>query len=194
MAQQVAQAISVFQEQRTGCLPQAMTVVLSEDTLVVTLHEALSPAEKALASTPESAAQVQEFHGGSAMLVLSKKDRESAVVGGADVASTLSAEPIHSSMAPAASSELVAAEKLDGTDLPSTGLVVLIRHRLQHHPRFRGRASLFAITLVGETIVVTGRLPSHHLKQLLQQAIRVIPGVVRIQYVTIARWEDYRLP
>ena len=39
-----------------------MTVVLSEDTVVVTLHEALSPAEKALARTPEGAAQVQEFH------------------------------------------------------------------------------------------------------------------------------------
>jgi uncharacterized protein YbcI len=37
-------------------------VVLSDDTLVVTLHEALSPAEKALAGTPEGAAQVQEFH------------------------------------------------------------------------------------------------------------------------------------
>jgi uncharacterized protein YbcI len=36
--------------------------VLSDDTLVVTLHEALSPAEKALANTPEGAIQVQEFH------------------------------------------------------------------------------------------------------------------------------------
>ena len=62
MAQQVAQAISVFQEKRTGYPPKAVTVVLSDDTLVVTLHEALSPAEKALASTPEGAAQVQEFH------------------------------------------------------------------------------------------------------------------------------------
>jgi uncharacterized protein YbcI len=62
MAQQVAQAISVFQEQRTGHPPKAVTVVLSEDTLVVTLHDALSPAEKALARTPEGAAQVQEYH------------------------------------------------------------------------------------------------------------------------------------
>ena len=62
MAQQVAQAISVFQEQRTGYPPKAVTVVLSDDTLVVTLHEALSPAEKALARTPEGAVQVQEFH------------------------------------------------------------------------------------------------------------------------------------
>jgi uncharacterized protein YbcI len=62
MAQQVAQAIRVFQEQRTGYPPKAVTVVLSDDTLVVTLHEALSPAEKALACTPDGAVQVQEYH------------------------------------------------------------------------------------------------------------------------------------
>ena len=62
MAQQVAEAISVFQERRTGYPPKAVTVVLSDDTLVVTLHEALSPAEKAVSRTPEGAAQVQEFH------------------------------------------------------------------------------------------------------------------------------------
>ena len=62
MAQQVAQAISVFQEKRTGYPPKGVTVVLSDETLVVTLHEALSPAERALSRTPEGAAQVQEFH------------------------------------------------------------------------------------------------------------------------------------
>ena len=62
MAQQVAQAVSIFQQRRTGYPPKAVTVVLSDDTLVVTLHEALSPAEKALANTPEGAVQVQEFH------------------------------------------------------------------------------------------------------------------------------------
>ena len=62
MAQQVAQAVSAFQHRQTGYAPKAVTVVLSEDTLVVTLHEALSPAEKALARTPEGAVQVQEFH------------------------------------------------------------------------------------------------------------------------------------
>ena len=62
MARQVAEAVSIFQEQRTGHPPKAVIVALSDDTLVVTLHEALSPAEKALASTPEGAAQVQEFH------------------------------------------------------------------------------------------------------------------------------------
>jgi uncharacterized protein YbcI len=62
MAQQVAQAASAFQRERTGHTPKSVTVVLSEDTLVVTLHGALSPAEQALARTPAGAAQVQEFH------------------------------------------------------------------------------------------------------------------------------------
>ena len=63
MAQQVAVAASNFQEQRTGVMPRSVTVVLSEDTLVVTLHGALSLAEKALAKqSPAGAAQVQEYH------------------------------------------------------------------------------------------------------------------------------------
>ena len=62
MAQQVALAASDFQQKRTGYAPRAVTVVLSEDTLVVTLHGALTPAEEALARSPEGAAQVQEFH------------------------------------------------------------------------------------------------------------------------------------
>jgi uncharacterized protein YbcI len=62
MAQQIAQAAMTFEERRTGHRPQSATVVLSEDTVVITLYEALSPAEKALAKSPEGAAQVQEFH------------------------------------------------------------------------------------------------------------------------------------
>ncbi|MEX0612540.1 MAG: Na-translocating system protein MpsC family protein [Pirellulales bacterium] len=62
IAQQVAQMASVLQWQRTGHAPKAVTVVLSEDTLVVTLHGALTPAEQALAKSREGAAKVQEFH------------------------------------------------------------------------------------------------------------------------------------
>jgi uncharacterized protein YbcI len=62
MAEQVAHAVSRFQEQRTGYPPKAVRVVLNDDALVVTLHEALSPAEKALASTSEGAVQLQEYH------------------------------------------------------------------------------------------------------------------------------------
>ena len=62
MAQQLAQVASDLQHQRTGHAPKAVTVVLSEDTLVVTLHGALTPAEQALAKSREGAAKVQEFH------------------------------------------------------------------------------------------------------------------------------------
>jgi uncharacterized protein YbcI len=39
-----------------------VSVVLSGDTLVVTLHGALSPAEQAMALTAVGAAKLQEFH------------------------------------------------------------------------------------------------------------------------------------
>lgn len=62
MAEQIAQAASAFQQQRTGHAPRAVTVVLSEDTLIITLHGALSPAEAAMAKSAAGAAQVQDFH------------------------------------------------------------------------------------------------------------------------------------
>jgi len=62
MAKQIAQAASEFERRRTGHAPKSVSVVLSEDTLVITLHGALTPAEKVLANTPEGAAQLQEFH------------------------------------------------------------------------------------------------------------------------------------
>jgi len=62
MAEQVAQAAIAFEERRTGHAPKSVTVVLSDNTLVITLHGALSPAETALAKSPAGAAKVQEFH------------------------------------------------------------------------------------------------------------------------------------
>jgi uncharacterized protein YbcI len=62
MAKQVAQVAIAYQKERTGHAPASVTVVLSEETLVITLHDALTPAEKALALNKEGAAQVQEFH------------------------------------------------------------------------------------------------------------------------------------
>jgi len=62
MAQYVARVACDFQQQRTGHAPKAVTVVLSEGTLVITLHEVLTPAELALARTPEGAEQVRHFH------------------------------------------------------------------------------------------------------------------------------------
>ena len=62
MARQIAQVAIAFEKQRTGHLPKSVSVVLSEDTLVITLRGALSPAEMALARNPTGAAQLQELH------------------------------------------------------------------------------------------------------------------------------------
>ena len=62
MAKQIATAACDFEQRRTGHAPRSVTAVLSEETLVITLHGALSPAETALAKKPAGAAQVQEFH------------------------------------------------------------------------------------------------------------------------------------
>jgi len=62
MARQIAQIAIAFQEQRLGRKPTSVTVVLGGDTLVITMHGLLSPAEKALAASPAGAAQLQEFH------------------------------------------------------------------------------------------------------------------------------------
>lgn len=62
VAQEIAEIVREFQTQSTGHAPSAVSVVLSGDTLVITVHGALTPAERRLASTPAGAAQVQEFH------------------------------------------------------------------------------------------------------------------------------------
>ena len=62
MAKQVARAAMSFEQHSTGHVPKSVTAVMSDDTLVITLRAALSPAEQALAQRPESAAQVQELH------------------------------------------------------------------------------------------------------------------------------------
>ncbi len=62
MAQRVADAVTKFQTERTGHAPKTVTVVLNDDTLVVTLYDALSPAEVILSQTPEGASFVRDFH------------------------------------------------------------------------------------------------------------------------------------
>ena len=63
MAEQIAQMAIAFEQRRTGNhVPKSVTVVLSEGTLVITLHEALSPAERVMAKSAAGAAKMQEFH------------------------------------------------------------------------------------------------------------------------------------
>lgn len=62
MASKVAQAALDFQQQAMSHVPALVNVVLSGETLVITLCGALSPAEKALAKCPGGSARIQEFH------------------------------------------------------------------------------------------------------------------------------------
>src|SRR4051794_37732483 len=62
MARQIAHVAQELERTRTGIEPKSVSVVQSEGTLVITVHGALSPAERALSRTPTGAAQVQEFH------------------------------------------------------------------------------------------------------------------------------------
>src|SRR5687768_3779582 len=61
-AQQAARTVSAFERKRTGRLPKSVAVVLGGETLVATLHGALSSAEQAVAQTPAGLALVREFH------------------------------------------------------------------------------------------------------------------------------------
>jgi uncharacterized protein YbcI len=61
IAEELARVASRLQEQRIGHPPKAVTVVLGDETLVVTLHGALTQAERALSQTEVGATQVQEF-------------------------------------------------------------------------------------------------------------------------------------
>jgi len=62
LSKELAQIALAMQSERTGHTPKAVTVVASEDTVVLTLHEALTPAEKILASSESGAAKVEQYH------------------------------------------------------------------------------------------------------------------------------------
>jgi len=60
--EELAAIALALQTDRTGHAPKAVTVVASDETVVVTLHEALTPAERVLARTSAGAAQVEDYH------------------------------------------------------------------------------------------------------------------------------------
>jgi uncharacterized protein YbcI len=62
MADEVAKVAISYQTSRTGHAPTSVDVVLTKDTVVITLHDALTPAEKALSLSRQGAAKVQEYH------------------------------------------------------------------------------------------------------------------------------------
>ncbi|HEX4609201.1 MAG TPA: Na-translocating system protein MpsC family protein [Urbifossiella sp.] len=63
-ARRIAAAAAEYERRRTGRAPHSVTVVLGGETLVVTLHGALSPAERVLAESPTGAAELQAYRRG----------------------------------------------------------------------------------------------------------------------------------
>ena len=61
-----------------------------------------------------------------------------------------------------------------------TDLSTIARQYLESHPHFRGRASAVCIVHKDHDLFLTGRLPTFYLKQLVQEAVRHVPGV---QYI-----------
>jgi uncharacterized protein YbcI len=62
VSKELADIALAMQSERTGHTPKAVTVVASDETVVVTLHEALTPAEKVLARTEAGASKVEDYH------------------------------------------------------------------------------------------------------------------------------------
>jgi hypothetical protein len=60
-------------------------------------------------------------------------------------------------------------------------LSTLARQHLEHHPHFRGRVSDVFIEHRGRTLLLTGKLPTFYLKQLVQEAVRHVPGVQKVR-------------
>ena len=61
-SKELAEIALSMQSERTGHTPKAVTVVASDETVVLTLHEALTPAEKILSRTEAGAAKVEQYH------------------------------------------------------------------------------------------------------------------------------------
>lgn len=59
-------------------------------------------------------------------------------------------------------------------------LSTIARQYLESHPHFRGRASGVSIAHDGRNLFLTGRLPTFYLKQMVQEAVRHVPGVQNI--------------
>jgi hypothetical protein len=56
-------------------------------------------------------------------------------------------------------------------------LSALARQQLERHPHFRGRVGGVSIKHEGRNLYLSGRLPTFYLKQLVQEAVRHLPGV-----------------
>jgi hypothetical protein len=57
----------------------------------------------------------------------------------------------------------------------------LVREHLELHPHFRGRLKALRFEQRSKTLILSGRLPTFYLKQLLQETVRHLPGVQHVR-------------
>jgi osmotically-inducible protein OsmY len=62
-----------------------------------------------------------------------------------------------------------------------SNLSSVARDYLEKHPHFRGRINDVSIRHEGRTLLLTGQLPTFYLKQLVQEAVRHVPGVQQVR-------------
>ena len=62
-------------------------------------------------------------------------------------------------------------------DPQASSVASSIRERLDRHPHFRGRTHLIQIRSHGTSVVLSGRVPTYYLKQLLQEAVKLVPDI-----------------
>ena len=67
-------------------------------------------------------------------------------------------------------------------------VVSLIRERLDVHPHFRGRAHLIRIKSSGGSLVLSGRVSTYYLKQLLQEVVKLVPDIGNIDNRVDVQW------
>jgi hypothetical protein len=86
--------------------------------------------------------------------------------------------------------DLAILRKPNNMEMQVSPTVSLIRKRLERHPHFRGRCGLLQIECAGDSVVISGRLPTYYLKQLLQETVRLTPGVERIDNQIEVLWSE----
>jgi hypothetical protein len=73
--------------------------------------------------------------------------------------------------------QVALADRLSPKPRERHDLTSLARQLLERHPHFRGRVRGVNIKHEGRNLYLSGRLPSFYLKQLVQEAVRHVPGV-----------------
>ena len=69
----------------------------------------------------------------------------------------------------------------DSESHSAQGIKSRVRRVVDQHPHFRGRTETIHVQEHEGKLVLTGKLPSFYLKQLLQDAVCTVDGISRVE-------------